>query len=83
MTATERSEIERRWSDKDAKKDPGLFRADVLCETLKKKDGTPLGTREQICELMSKSAGAIETLFEAACRINGLTKKDVEELEGN
>lgn len=83
MTAAERSEIEKRWSSKPAGSDPLGFRRDVLARTLKAADGSPLGTPEQIDQLMNKNARAIERLFEAACRVSGLMKSDVEELEKN
>ena len=83
MTARERSEIEKRWGSKDASSDPASFRADVLAQTLKKPDKTPFGTPQQIQALLDKNAAAVERLFEAACEVNGFTKKDVEELEKN
>lgn len=83
MTATERSDIEKRWANKRASGDPAGFRRDILERSLKKPDGSPLGTSEQITALMQKNARAVEQLFEAACEVSGLTKKDVEELEKN
>lgn len=83
MTALERAEIERRWSKKDATTDPAQFRADVLERCLKTPDGKPLGTSEQIMQLMGKNANAIERLFEAACRVSGFSNRDVENLAKN
>lgn len=83
MTGAERAEIEKRWSRKEASSDPAAFRADVLERTLKKPDGSPFATPEQIKQLIGKNAQAIERLFEAACSVSGMTKKDVKELEGN
>lgn len=84
MTAEERSEMEKKWSHKQATSDPWGFRRDVLCQTVKKQDKTtPWGTPEQFDELRCKNAEAIETLFEAGCSLSGLRKKDIQELEGN
>ena len=83
MTAEERADIEKRWSKKDASSDPGAFRLDVLERTLKYPDGKAFGSPEQIKALMAKNANAIEKLFSTACRLSGLSKKDVEELEKN
>lgn len=83
MTANERADIEKRWSEKKISSDPASFRRDLLTKTLKKQDGTPLGTDEQIGQLMNKNSAAIERLFEVACRLCGFSAKDVEELEGN
>ncbi len=83
MTALERAEIEKRWAKKDAGADPGQFRADVLERSLKKPDGSPFATAEQMQRLMGKNANAVERLFEAACRVSGFSKRDVEDLEKN
>lgn len=83
MTAAERSEIEKKWTNKPAGSDPLGFRQDVLLRCLKAEDGSPFGTTEQIGQLMGKNARAIERLFEASCRVSGLTKSDVENLEKN
>src|SRR5688572_8468677 len=83
MTATERSDVEKRWSKKDAASDPAAFRLDVLSRTLKYPDGKPFGTPEQYAALMSKNANAVETVLEAGCRLSGLSKKDVEAIEKN
>lgn len=83
MTGVERAEVERRWSKKDASNDPAAFRADVLERTLKNADGTSFATPEQIKQLMGKNAQAVERLFEAGCRVSGMSKQDVKELEGN
>lgn len=83
MTAEERSDIEKKWSGKKATTDPGGFRADVLERSMKKDDGTPFASTEQIKQLMKKNAEAVETVFEAACKISGFRQKDVAELEKN
>lgn len=79
----ERSALEANWADKETKKNPGGLRWDVLHRTLCDERGRPLFAPEDHQELMGKNAGTLETLFEKACDLNGLRKKDVEELEKN
>lgn len=83
MSAEERSDVEKRWGKKDVASDPGGFRTDVLERTLKKQDLTPFATPEQIKLLMKKNGGPVERLFEKGCKISGLSKEDVKELEKN
>jgi hypothetical protein len=44
-------------------------------------DGLPLFDRSDVIKLGSKSAAALERVFEAASRLCGLTEDDVKELE--
>lgn len=83
MSAEERADIEKRWARKDASSDPAAFRADILERSLKKQDGTPFATTEQIKALLKKNANAVESVFEKACQVSGFSKKDVKELEKN
>ena len=79
----ERSEFERAWMDKDVKKNPGGFRWDVLSLTICDDGGNLLFLEQDREGVMSKNAGTLEMLFETCCTLNGLGKKDVEELEKN
>ncbi|HEV8642171.1 MAG TPA: hypothetical protein VGV13_13810 [Methylomirabilota bacterium] len=45
--------------------------------------GERLFTDEDVAALAAKGARAIDRLFEAAQRLNGLTQKDIEDLAGN
>lgn len=83
MTAAERADIERRWNKRDATSDPAAFRADILEKSLKHANGAPFGTPEQIRQLLAKNACAIERLFEAACKVSGFSKQDVEDIAKN
>lgn len=84
MSAIEKAEIEKSWARRDATKDPGRFRADVLAQTLKAEDGTPVGSAEQIYQvIMNRNAEIVERLFDAACRVSGFREKDVETLAKN
>lgn len=83
LSATERSEIEEFYMTiKDKKKGVGTFRKEVLKRCLVNKDGTPMITDEAVANhLMGKNANAIETIFEAACTLNGFREKDVDTLK--
>jgi hypothetical protein len=83
MTAKERGELEGRWAKRDAAKDPGSFRIDVLSLTLKTAEGEPLGTAEELRGLLDKNANVVERIFERSCELSGLSSNDVEVLEGN
>jgi len=83
LTGDDRSEIERQFAGRDAKQDPRNFRAAVLLRCICDAEGKQLFGEQHRDRLMGKAAGPLETLFEVACRINGFTKKDVEELEKN
>lgn len=83
MSADERAAVEQKWSNKKASTDPRQFRIDVLSKCLKKADGSPLVSEEQMKKLMTKNANAVERVFEAACSISAFSNADVKELEKN
>lgn len=78
-----RSAIEKQFAKSDPAGDPRNFRASILIRCVCREDGSPVFTEEHRDRLMKKAAGTLETLFSAACRVNGFTKSDVEELEKN
>lgn len=78
-----RSAIEKQFAKHDPASDPRNFRASILIRCVCREDGTPLFAEEHRDRLMKKSAGTLEMLFEAACRVNGFTKSDVEAIEKN
>lgn len=78
-----RSAIEKQFAKSDPSADPRNFRASILIRCVCDGDGTPKFTEAHRDRLMKKSAGTLETLFSAACRVNGFTKDDVEALEKN
>lgn len=59
------------------------FRAALLSRCLVDEEGTLLFNESDIEALGQKSARAIERLVDVAQEINGLSKKDAEELEKN
>ncbi|WP_337219400.1 hypothetical protein [Vibrio parahaemolyticus] len=56
------------------------FRARLTVQTACDENGVRLFTDADIDALGKKSAAAIDKVFAVSCRINGLTKQDVEEL---
>lgn len=46
-------------------------------------DGEAMFTEKQIDQVGAKSAAAVDRVFDAAAKLNGLTADDVEELAGN
>ncbi len=83
MSGKERSDIEKRWYDKEVGQNPGGFRWDVLQRAVVDENGNALFEPGMQADVMGKSAGTLETLFEKACELNGLRSKDIEELEKN
>lgn len=84
MTARERSELEKQFLGKnEAMSDPGGFRVALLSLTIADEAGELMFTKDDRDLLLSKDAGGIERLFEAACKLNGFSKADVDDLEKN
>lgn len=46
-------------------------------------DGTPLFDANDAAALGRRNAAALDRLFEAACKLSGISNEDVKELEGN
>lgn len=59
------------------------IRARLAALTICSDDGAPLFTDADIAALTKKSAAALERVFIAAQRLNGLTDDDVKDLAGN
>lgn len=97
LTADERDLLESQWgaTRKDSPRGVVGFRAFVvgwtLCDdrnvrTLKPgSDPERLSPEfvEQVEAIGRQHAAALSRLFDVACRKNGLTKQDIEDLEGN
>ena len=67
-------------SETDRRKD---FRARLLVMTCIDDDGAPLFGPEDVAVISKLEAGAVDPIVEVAMRLNGLSKSDREELEGN
>jgi len=84
MSGVERADMEKRFAGSEAATtDPGGFRAAILTATWVDEAGEPLFTAEDAAALLSKNAKTLETVVEVACKLNGFTKEDVEDLEKN
>lgn len=59
------------------------IRATLVQRCAIKPDGSPLFTIEQVENLGSRSARALDRLFNVAKRLSGIGEKDIEELGGN
>lgn len=84
MTGTERSALEKRFmSSNVARQDPGGFRATVLAQCVVDADGEHIFSEKDREKLMAKNAGTLEVIFTKVCEVNGLTKKDVDDIAKN
>ncbi len=83
LSDTDRAELERRFTAHDPREDPGDFRATILLRCVCDAAGAALFSEAHRAKLMSKAGGTLELLFVEACRINGFTAKDVEDLTKN
>ena len=67
----------------DVKMNRANVRAKLLVKTICDEDGSRVFSDADVEALGSKSAAALDKLFEVAQRLSGLSDKDVEELEKN
>lgn len=58
-------------------------RAFLVSQVIVDEAGDLMFSEEDVKPLGRKSSRALSRIFDIACQMNGLTKKDVEELEGN
>lgn len=61
----------------------GNLRARLVALTCVDDQGQLLFTRADVMKLGQKSAAALERVFEAAAKLNGMTDEDMADLEGN
>ena len=59
------------------------MRARLIALCAVDEQGQLLFTRADVMKLGQKSAAALERVFEAAAKLNGMTDEDMEELAGN
>jgi hypothetical protein len=87
LRADERDDLEQKWlAIRDAQGGSLTgFRAFLVAFALANPDGTPLfaDPSEVYCTIGQKRASAVDRVFEVASRMNGVSKKDEEELEKN
>lgn len=82
MSGTQRDAWEAGCWDGE-KRNLKNMRAKMLVKCLCDSEGKLLFAHSDVERLGAKSAKVLNRLFEQACKLNSLTDKDVEELEGN
>lgn len=78
-TASERERLEKIMAGKDRDD----IRATVVAYSVVDEDGKLLFSAEDVKALSQKSAAAVSDVFDASCKLNALSKQDVDELEKN
>lgn len=84
LTGAERDDFESKslvGSGKKQRVNPRHLRARLIAMCAVDADGRPLFDAADVIKLSSKSAAALERLFEVASRLSGLDEDDVKELE--
>ena len=83
LTGTERDAFEQSMVHKKNKTNLANVRARFAVLTVCDNTGKRLFTDEDAKELGTKSAAALDRVFEVAQRLNGFSKEDAEDLAGN
>lgn len=86
MTGTERDDFEASvfgTDEKDTKAKFQNFRAKLLVRTLVNENGNRLFEDSEVEVLGKKSGKILDPLYTVALRVNGIGKKDVEEMTKN
>ena len=88
MTGRERDEFEAEILKRPKAADGSIadlrgLKVHLVIRTVVDESGAPLFTDEDGEALNGKSAAALNRIADVAQRLNGLTKKDVDELAGN
>ena len=87
MSAVERDayEADQAARNKDGGEKAGMhnFRARLVVRVACDEQGNRLFNDDDAAALGEKSSGPVALIFDAAAKLNGLTPKDVEELEKN
>ena len=83
ITARERDQFEDTIYRSKKKIDISNVRAHLASLVLVDEKGANLFSADDINHLGRKSATAMDRVFSAGCKLNGMTPKDIEELEKN
>ena len=83
ITARERDQFEDTIYRSKKKIDISNVRAHLASLVLIDESGKNLFTADDVKQLGRKSATAMDRVFSAGCKLNGMTPKDIEELEKN
>ena len=82
MSGTQRDDWEQSCWDGE-KRILKNMRAKMLVKCMCNSEGKLIFTHSDMDKLGAKSSKILNRIFEQACKLNKLTDKDVEELEGN
>lgn len=90
MTSGERDafeiDVEQRKQDGAKQGDPMLFLRDMRARTVVlcacDEEGERIFEPSDAPELTKRSAAVVSRLFDVACKLNGITKADADELQG-
>jgi hypothetical protein len=86
LTGTERDAYEASLNKQVNGKqvqDMRNFRARLVQLSAINEDGSPLFEQNEVAALAKRSSAALSRLFDAACRLSGITDEDRKDLEGN
>ncbi|MGC9260918.1 MAG: hypothetical protein ACP5I8_12715 [Phycisphaerae bacterium] len=81
LSAGEREQWETSCLGEKGK--PRQIRASLAVVACVSDDGKPLFTQADIDTLGAKSGKALDRIFDAACELNGIGRRDVDELAKN
>jgi hypothetical protein len=83
LKGSERDSFEADSLDENQKVSMKNVRARLIALSAVDDKGERIFSQKDAIKLGSKSATALNRLFEVACRLSGITEADVEELEKN
>tara|TARA_R100000808_G_scaffold6198_1_gene18566 strand:+ start:4971 stop:5321 length:351 start_codon:yes stop_codon:yes gene_type:complete len=83
LKGSERDTFEEGSLDKNRNVSMANMRARLVALSAVDDKGERLFSAKDAVKLGSKSASALDRLFEVACRLSGITDRDVEDLEKN
>lgn len=83
MTGTQREAFGTALAGDDGKADMGTFRVKLVVACAVGEDGEPLFTFDDVHALSQKSGAALDRVFSAASKLNGMAADSVETAQGN
>jgi hypothetical protein len=82
LTGAEKDGWESSRQNKDGSFNLNNVRASLVAVATCDADGNKLFTLQDVVDLGNKSARALDRVFQAAKKLNGVTDEDLDELEG-
>jgi len=83
MTGFARDQFEASLVGKNGGQNISNIRAKLAAATIVDEKGNLMFSEKDLAKLGSKSAAALDRVFEAAQKLNRITEQDVEDLAGN